>query len=174
MAPAKGNQHGVGHGRPPNEGFSDPELLILGEELLQWMKDCDADPKCDVVHLSEWYSEKKNISPTQWKSLLIARECFLPYYDKARVWMGKRLMKNKDLAPSYGNRFLGIYMKEVHEHEEAIKDRDEERKRATKEDLSQTIKDSVISAVRELEKDSGTATACRSSVENQQSILHKE
>jgi hypothetical protein len=116
MAPAKGNKHAVGYGRPPNPGFADEDLLKLGEELMQWMKMQDDDPRSDVVHLSEWYSEIKNISPTQWESICI-RKCFNGYYDKARIWMGKRLLKNKDLHQSYGNRFLNIYFKDVKKEE---------------------------------------------------------
>jgi hypothetical protein len=116
MAP-KGNKNAVGHGRPPNEGYSDEELVKLGEELLQWMADCDANKHCDVVHLSEWYSEIKGIVPSYWEKCLTRRLCFSGYYDKAMKWMGKRLLKNKKLAPSYGNRFLGIYFKEIPAHE---------------------------------------------------------
>ena len=81
------------------------------------MKDCDADKKCDVVHLSEWYSEIKNIDPDYWKFSLSVRPGFSCYYRKAMIWMGKRTLKNKKLSTVYGNRFLGIYFKELDENE---------------------------------------------------------
>jgi len=116
MAP-KGNKNAVGNGRPPKEGYTDGELILLGTELLAWMKACDEDKKCDVVHLSEWYSEIKDICPKYWKDSICKRPCFSAYYEKAMKWMGKRILKNKKLAPSYGNRFLPIYFREINESE---------------------------------------------------------
>lgn len=117
MAAPKGNKHGVGHGRPVRDGYSNEDLIILGEELLQWMKDCDADKKCDVVHLSEWYSEIKGIDRVYWKDCICSRPCFSAYYNRAMDWMGKRTMKNKKLSTVYGNRFLGVYFKELDDNE---------------------------------------------------------
>ncbi len=123
MAPPKGNKFGVGYGRPPKEGFSDDEVIALGEELLLWLKSCDADKKCDVVHLSEWYSEIKQIPPSYWKESLAKRPCFSTYYERALLWMGKRLLKNKKLPTSYGNRFLSIYFKEIDDQEFEVEKR---------------------------------------------------
>lgn len=115
MAPKKGNKHGVGHGRPPNPGFADADLKKLGEELLIWCKKKEKSRK-EVVHLSEFYSELKGIPYSQWESI-IHRECFLGYYEKARSWMGKNILKNDRLATCYGNRFLGMYCKDLNLHE---------------------------------------------------------
>lgn len=114
MAPPKGNKYAFGHGRPPKPGFSNEELIVLGEDLLKWMKEKEKE---EVVHLSEFYSEKKGISPSYWKDNIADRECFRSYYERALVWMGKKLLKNKKLSPTYGSRFIGIYFKEVKEHE---------------------------------------------------------
>jgi len=119
MAPKKGNKHGVGYGRPTNPGFSDPEVIILGEELLKWCAEQDDNEDSNIVHLSEWYSEIKGIAPSQWESLA-QRPCFLAYYEKAIKWMGKRILKNNQMASAYGSRFLGIYFREVREHEREI------------------------------------------------------
>ncbi|HSX38122.1 MAG TPA: hypothetical protein VLE95_04745 [Chlamydiales bacterium] len=113
-----GNQNGVGHGRPPNCGFSNHELLVLGEELLLWMEQTDENGT-EVVHLSEWYSAIKHIPRSQWKSL-IQRDCFLPYYEKAMDWLGVKLLKNKNLPVAYGSRFLGIYFREIREYEQTV------------------------------------------------------
>ena len=81
MAPKKGNKHGVGYGRPPNEGFSDEEVIELVEEMLAWMKAVDSNPeeKYNAVHLSQFYSQIKGIAMSQWKSLVTDRKCFLPH-----------------------------------------------------------------------------------------------
>jgi hypothetical protein len=115
----KGNQNAVGYGRPPNPGYSDEEVLRLGKELISWMIQCDKDPNCDIVHLSEWYSEIKNMPRSQWQAICV-RACFLPYYERAKEWMGKRILKNKDLPTAYGSRFLGIYFSDIREHEREI------------------------------------------------------
>jgi len=115
MAAPKGNKFGVGHGRPPKH-FTDEQVTALGEEMLMWMEEQDNDPKSDVVHLSEWYSEVKGIFPPQWDDLT-RRDSFSAYHKAAKLWMGKRLMKNKNLQSSYGNRFLGIYFSEIKAHE---------------------------------------------------------
>lgn len=113
--PPKGNKRAFGYGRPPNEGFADEDLMVLGEELLKWMEEIDKLNK-EIVHLSEWYSEIKEISVTQWSSIC-DRACFRPYYERARVWMGKNILKNDRMPSAYGSRYLGIYHREITEHE---------------------------------------------------------
>ncbi len=115
MAPAFGNKHAVGYGRPPVH-YTDEQAIELGEKYLKWMRDEDNNPESNIVHLSEWYSEVIGMTPSIYKDLT-RRECFAPYHEKAREWMGKRLMKNTKLQSSYGNRFLGIYFSEIKEHE---------------------------------------------------------
>jgi len=112
MAPAKGNQHAVGHGRPPNPGFEDEDLVALGEEFVAWMDKVDSENDYKVVHLSQWFSKIKNIPISQWDSI-IRRECFIGYYKKAILWMGTRTLINKELPTAYGSRFINIYFKDV-------------------------------------------------------------
>ena len=112
----KRNTNAVGHGRKPNEGFSKIEVLALGEELVKWMKEIDEDKSANVVHLSEWYSYKKNITNKEWDALR-HRDCFLRYYEKAINWMGVRMLKNKELSPTYGSRFVNIYFRDAREAE---------------------------------------------------------
>jgi len=110
-------------GRPPKQ-FTQEDVIAIGERLLQWMKDCDADPNCDVVHLSEFYSEKEGIARTDWHDKICSKEYFHQYYDQARDWMLKRTMKNKNLPTAYGSRFLGLYSKQIREAEfELIKEK---------------------------------------------------
>ena len=71
----------------------------------------------EIVHLSEFYSEVKGINRSYWKECIVRRTCFSPYWQQALDWMGKKLLKNKKLSPSYGNRFLPIYFDEVKENE---------------------------------------------------------
>lgn len=135
MAPPKGNKYGVGYGRPPNPGFSDQELIKLGEELLTWIENQDKN-KTDIVHLSEFYSEVKELPYSQWNSIC-QRECFLRYYERARDWMGKRILKNKELPTAYGSRFLGIYFKDVHQHERELTEHKIDYELAKKQEIAQ-------------------------------------
>lgn len=114
--PPKGNQYALGKGRRPE--VSDEDVILLGEELFTWMKEID-EKKIKVVHLSEWYSYIKHIDPKEWDNL-IKRACFLRYYNRAIRWMGNKMIKNKDFPQAYGSRFLGIYFKDVREHEKEI------------------------------------------------------
>lgn len=128
MAAPKGNKNGVGHGRPPNQGFSEKEVIALGEELIEWINDPKINADDKIVHLSQWYSYIKNIRPKEWDALQ-KRDCFLPYYEKAMRWMGNKLLTNKAVPPAYGSRFIGIYFRDVHGHEKEIKDEDVESKK---------------------------------------------
>ena len=77
----KGNQNAVGYGRPPNKGYSDEELILLGNEMLVWMEKNDKADS-EIVHLSEWYRRVKKIPRNQWNSIT-QRGCFLDYYEQA-------------------------------------------------------------------------------------------
>lgn len=128
MAPAKGNKHGVGHGRPPIEGWDNDAVKALGEELLKWMDDCDNGVYNTPIHLSDFYFDIKHLFIYEWKCIL-QRECFLPYYEKAKLWLSKKIILNKEVQQSYGNRFIGMYNRELHEFEEQKLDRQAERQK---------------------------------------------
>ena len=108
-----GNQRAKGYGRPP-QLFTNEEVIEIGEELLKWLEEVKDDEK--IVHLSQFYITKYNMAPSEWK-VLSDRQCFAAYYEKAIKSMGVKIMTNKRLSESYGNRFLPIYMNEVKEHE---------------------------------------------------------
>lgn len=156
MAPPKGNKFARGHGRPP-EHYTDEEVVLLGERFIQWMEDQDNDPKSDVVHLSEWYSEVIGMAPSQYQNLT-RRACFSFYHERACRWMGKRLMKSKHLQASYGNRFLAIYFGEIKEHEiemATIKansqaEQDKEKAESAKQSMKQFADQIVSSSDRKI------------------------
>lgn len=114
MGAPKGNQHGVGHGRPPLPGCTNEELIQMGKDLLIWLEKEKDNEK--IVHLSQWYSQIKGISRSDWAAIR-QRDSFLQYYERAIEWMGVKTLLNKKLSDSYGNRFIAIYFKDVRDHE---------------------------------------------------------
>lgn len=112
-----GNQNAVGGKR--NTTFTKEEIESFGEELLKWIKECDANPEKNPIHLSEWYYEIKDFTPWEW-DVLRKNDCFFQYYDRAKKWLGRRTILNKSIKESYGNRFLGIYFSDLREHEKQI------------------------------------------------------
>lgn len=151
MVAQPGNKTAVGYGRPPNQGYSDEELIALGEDLLKWIDEQDSNKKSNIVHLSEWYSEVKRIAPSQWNSI-IHRPCFLQYYEVAKHWMGKRIMKNEKLSTAYGSRFLGIYFKEVRDHEKEVVEHKIDYELKKKEAATSTPNDPSINIAQDLFK----------------------
>lgn len=123
-----GNKYGVGHGRPPNPGFSNEEVIALGEEMIEWINRPEIQSDDKIVHLSQWYSMIKRITSKEWDALQ-QRASFLPYYDQAIRYMGTKMLTNKAVPPAYGSRFLGLYFRDVHRYEEELKDSDMTRKR---------------------------------------------
>lgn len=109
------NTYAVGYGRPPKY-FNEQEVHELGRNLLAWMKDCDKR-KEKIVHLSSWYYEHEELTPSEWGALQ-ERPSFSEYYKRAITWVGVRLLKS-DIPAAYVSRFLGIYFKEVREYERA-------------------------------------------------------
>lgn len=116
MAPAKGNKHGVGYGRPP-EAYQDEDLIKLGHDMRAWMKEMDAKNE-PVAFLSEFYCLKEYIPRGTWQSL-IERKCFAPYYEEAKQWLSARIVKLNQIKESYGNRILGMYSTDVDSYEDA-------------------------------------------------------
>lgn len=108
---------GKPNGRPPKYGTTE-ELIALGEEMMQWINDCKSK-KLNIVHLSQFYSEIKDMDRDEWRSIRV-RGCFLPYYKKALDWMIVRTLTNDKLPTAYGSRFLNVYSDELREIEREI------------------------------------------------------
>jgi len=103
-------------GRPEMLGYSDEDLIDLGEEMIRYLADHDES----VVHLSHWYSVVKGISKSDWKAICKRIE-FLPYYERAIEWVGCNILQNRELPTAYGSRFLSIYFQDLREHEREVK-----------------------------------------------------
>lgn len=105
-------------GRPPKV-HSDEEVVSLGKEMVDWIIEKIESGK-PPVHLTQWYVLNKRISYPDW-DLLRRREQFRQYYDTATDLMALSTMTNKDLEVAYGSRFLGLYSKDLRQHEKDVK-----------------------------------------------------
>lgn len=106
----------VKRGRPPIL-YEREELPPLGEDLLEWV---DTDGKESLMFV-EWYHNKHGMFLQDWKEL-IQRPDFRPYYDIARRKLASNVVKNKDIPQSYGNRYLGMYDRDVHDYEQEVRE----------------------------------------------------
>jgi hypothetical protein len=129
----KGNKFAAGSGRPPMQ-FSEEYILEIGQDFLEWMKECDKDPSFIIANFSQFYSEIKGLCPKQW-AIITLRESFLSIYARGKAWMHKRIVQNKAFPSVYGSRYLSMYDSTLLEHEEAIADR--EAARRTKQEIEQ-------------------------------------
>ena len=103
--------------RPPIH-FTDEELHILGKEMLLWIKEHKEDSS--FVSMSNWYSEVKEIHRSAWHAIR-QRDAFLQYYERAMDFMESKTLSNKDLPTAYGSRYLGLYSKDLRDHEKQTK-----------------------------------------------------
>src|SRR5580692_3721348 len=91
------------------------ELIKLGEEMIQWIKN---NP--DAVHYTEWYSIEKGILKKHWDDMCLKEE-FWAYYEMARNIFASRHMKGA-VSDGIAHRFLGMYLGDLRKHEKEIAD----------------------------------------------------
>lgn len=126
-------------GRPPST-ISEEKLHELGMDLLKWV----ATEGKGNIQFVRWYHSKHQLHKLDWKNLK-KRESFRPYYDLAVQFMIENIVLNKDIAQSYGNRYLCYYDEDLLEYEEAVKDRDAKRKASENKTLPPN--DSAVSTL---------------------------
>lgn len=142
-------------GRPPDL-YSDQDCIDLGEEMIAWLMKRKEENK-PVFTLSEWYVMVKDIDRSDWWNLRV-RPNFSKYYNQAMEIMLYFTLTNAKLETAYGSRFLGIYSKDLREHERekvtekadadmAAKEKYEEKKSRSNNDCKL---DDLIKAVKDL------------------------
>ena len=112
MAP-KGNQNALGNkgGTPRTVSPPKEEMIKLGKELVQWVKDNDP------LHISCWYSIEKEISDKDWRTYQIRPE-FVVYYERAQKIIGmKYLDKRSNVRDGISHRWMRTYFKDFKSEE---------------------------------------------------------
>jgi len=123
--------------------YSDEEAAELGEDLIRWLKSPEGKSNAMWVN---WYFLKHSMFREDWHAL-IKRSIFRPYYECARQLMANNIMLNKEIAQSYGNRYLHRYDDELNKDEEDARDREaarnKEQKQSVNADQIQIVVDSL-------------------------------
>lgn len=101
------------------------ECIKLGKDLVQWATEETDDIR---TSFSFWYALKHGIIYEHWK-LLKQKEEFRPYYEIARAALACKLHKQQ-LEKGLSHRYIGMYDRELSDHEKEIADQDAERKKA--------------------------------------------
>lgn len=117
-------------GRNP-ETFSNEEVHKLGESLLVWLNGAGKGN----IQFVRWYFLEHSMTKDDWKNLKKRIE-FRPYYELALNFITENIILNKDIAQSYGNRYLCYYDKDLLEFEEELKDRDAQRGKEVKQTIN--------------------------------------
>lgn len=108
-------------GRPRTSTPPDPELEILGQELVDWATYADTEkPKKDDkrIHLKQWYSLVKGLTKKNWDHMC-EKEIFRAYYEKAQAAISIRYIDGT-VNPSIAQRFLRLYFSELKKDEDQV------------------------------------------------------
>jgi hypothetical protein len=99
-------------GRPRTVSFEPEEMILLGEEMLKWVKENDP------IHLSMWYYGVKYFLYEEWETM-IKRPEFVGYYERAMSIIGyKYLKKDSPIEPSLKQRWARVYFKDLRKQED--------------------------------------------------------
>lgn len=103
-------------GRPRTTTPPVNELIELGKELVKWATE-EIEPKDRPYRFrfAQWYSLKKGILDKEW-DLMVQKDEFRGYYEKARVALSLRLTDGT-IKDSLAHRFLRSYCQEVRQEE---------------------------------------------------------
>jgi hypothetical protein len=111
--------------RPRTTTPSREECIKLGQDLVVWATEETTDLR---TSFSFWYALKHNFIYEEWK-LMKQKEEFRPYYEKARAALAHKLHKQQ-IEKGLSHRYIGMYDRELTDHESQLADADAARKKA--------------------------------------------
>jgi len=108
----KGNKWAKGHGfgRPRRIPETDDELIMLGQELLEW---CEEDPENNLTF--PLFHTSYGILRNEWKCI-IQKPVFIPFYEQAQALLGVSFMNGR-INPTISQRFVRKYHPDIAEEE---------------------------------------------------------
>lgn len=100
-------------GRPRTTSFSPAEMIELGEEMIQWLRE-----RPETLHLSQWYTIEKMFLYNEWKQFITKPE-FRPYYEQGLKLVGVNyLNKDSKVRDGISQRWQRVYFKDLREEED--------------------------------------------------------
>jgi hypothetical protein len=146
-------------GRPRTISFTPEEMIKLGKEMVQWVKDHDP------LHISQFYCIEKGYTDKEWNTMHVAPE-FFPYYEQAlKIIAIKYLDKDSKVRNGVAERFLRFYFKDLKKEEDETKKFDAELKakaliqEAQAANLSDLAEASAAMAVEKLKEKRASSDA---------------
>lgn len=130
-------------GTPRTVSPCDEELIKMGEEMVEWVR------QNDPLHLSEWYTIEKMYTYNQWKTF-IQREAFIPYYEISLKLVGRKYLdRNSDVREGVSQRWQRVYFKDLKEEEDETLAYKAElsRKQKDEEDSQDSMAKKIVEAI---------------------------
>jgi hypothetical protein len=122
-------------GRPRTSTPPPEEMILLGEEMVAWVK------KNKPLHLSHWWSIEKFIIQKVWDTMSVAPE-FLPYYELALKIVGQQYLdKRSNVRDSISHRWQRVYFKDLRNSEDADFDAEAARKASSLKNEAKAIEE---------------------------------
>lgn len=114
----------MGAGRPRTTSFVPEEMIKLGEEMIEWVRENDP------LHLSQWYTIEKGFIYEEWKSF-IKRPEFIPYYQRALKMVGVKYLDggSKRIKDGISHRWQRVYFKDLKDQEDEDAKEEADRKK---------------------------------------------
>ncbi len=116
---------------PPKE-----ECIELGKDLVKWATEETNEIR---TSFSFWYALKHSIIYEEWKLLKQKKE-FRPYYEKARAALASKLHKQQ-LEKGLSHRYIGMYDRELTEHENDQAKFNASLKKEEQDDLAKALRE---------------------------------
>lgn len=103
-------------GRPRTTSPDPEECIRLGEALVKWATEKTPEDEPLRSRFCEWYTLPEiSMIRKEW-DLLLQKEEFRVYYERAQAALGRRLIDGT-INPSIGQRFMWHYVPEAKEQE---------------------------------------------------------
>lgn len=139
-------------GRPRTVSPDPNQCIELGEQMIKWVKENNPS------HLSEWYSIEMFIPWKTWNAMCEVPE-FLPYYEVALNMIAKNI-RNESIDKSLGQRFLGLYHRDLKQYDMDMKKFEAELDANKAESVPEAVVNSnnaVLEQLKEIRRDQSSA-----------------
>ena len=133
-------------GRPRTVSFSPEEMISLGEEMVDWVKENKP------IHLSIWYTQVKDFTDEQWDTF---RKCpeFFHYYTKALKLVGySYLDKDSSVDVRLKDRWQRVYFKDLKYQEDIDAKEEAERRASALKSESKAIEEEKLKVLQEVQR----------------------